>query len=397
MGIRRPAAVIERCQPCSHRLGAHPGLPGSRSPHTDCLDQPENNPTRRARILGSELYALELCQGIRHQRVLGGEPQHILFCLGNDALFVCLGNIPCLDRRTDQYAVGATDRHHHRGPDHHTRGDDHGFLDFDGEPKHRRAEPSLGVACRYSEIFQYLFVLGDGVGAVPGNDPARIPVDVGGDAIDRPAPGRGFFHRRRGHLADVSPRYATAAPARGGRRGAVVVHSNRKRHPLARETRRPRPRGGLHDGGLFQHVAHADRLGIIEHLLDDAALACHGSALRLLPAGASRRALSDHYRQGLQAPPHRSGMVEVSRLRVEFVADLSHHRPALSYDALCVVAAALSAADCGRAASPDVSQLRQSPRRRWLRFKTAVEQHIAWRQHGVDHHASRRRDQLLRS
>ena len=44
---------------------------------------------------------------------------------------------------------------------------------------------------------------------------------------------------------------------------------------------RPGARPGIHDGGLFQHLAHADGLGLGEHVFDDAVGFIDGLALCL--------------------------------------------------------------------------------------------------------------------
>ena len=89
--------------------------------------------------------------------------------------------------------------------------------------------------------------------------------------------------------------------ARGG--GVVIVYPNRGELRGAAVARRPRAGVGLHDASLLQHFAHADGLGIVEHLFDDVAAVGDGVALRLLQTRAPRRALPNHYRQGLPAAP----------------------------------------------------------------------------------------------
>ena len=147
------------------------------------------------------------------------------------------------------------------------------------------------------------------------------------------------------HLADFSPDHFAAGLAGRGRGGFTVVYPNRGELRGAAIARRPRARVGLHDGSLLQHLAHADRLGIVEHLFDGVAALGDGVALRLFQTGAPRRALPNHHRQGLPAATRRSWPLEISGLRAQLAADFSHHRVAVSHDALRVVPAALSSAD----------------------------------------------------
>src|SRR4029453_5404728 len=97
------------------------------------------------------------------------------------------------------------------------------------------------------------------------------------------------------------------------------------------------------------------------------------------------------------AAAHRSRRMEISYVCAQPSASLLHYRTTVSHDALRVLAAALSAANCGSARNADADQLQNSFFRGQLCPQAFVEQHIARGQFGFDRHAVGRGDQLLRA
>ena len=84
-------------------------------------------------------------------------------------------------------------------------------------------------------------------------------------------------------LANVSPGHAAAHFAGRGRGSVANIYPIRRELRGAAASRRARQSGGLHDPGLFQHLAHADGLGAVEHLFDGVVAAGAGSALCAFP------------------------------------------------------------------------------------------------------------------
>src|SRR5689334_2895950 len=146
-------------------------------------------------------------------------------------------------------------------------------------------------------------------------------------------------------MVDISPSHPAHDFATCSRRVSTHLHPNRRKLRGATVARRPSSDRGLHHSSLLQHVPNADGLGIVEYLLDGFALLIPRAAVRLFSAGAARRTISNHHRQGLPAAAHRSRSMEIFDLRLELAAGLFHHRFTVSDDALRLAAAAFSAAD----------------------------------------------------
>ena len=131
-----------------------------------------------------------------------------------------------MDGRANQYAARKADRHDHPGANYHPGGYHYDFLDPHGEPEYRGVESHHQRADGRAALSKHLFILGHGLGAILGNDAARLFANVCGNEVDRSAARRSVGHRRRGHVADVSPGYFTAYLTRGGSGRSAFNHSD---------------------------------------------------------------------------------------------------------------------------------------------------------------------------
>src|SRR5262249_17054220 len=114
-----------------------------------------------------------------------------------------------------------------------------------------------------------------------GNGSVGLPAYVGGAAIYRSTVGGSISHCGSRSVVDVLPCFVAVDSAGHGSLGTLVVHSNGGELSGAVIVGWPGTGPRVHDGGLFQHFAHADRLGPGEYVCDDAVGFVDDLALRL--------------------------------------------------------------------------------------------------------------------